>query len=363
MDNQPQQPQTSQSNSGSLFPPNSEQPTIQPQSAPQPTYQPQTTVYPEGAQPQPTVYGPQQYQQPQPQVGGVVMGGQPTSPYAQAAASPEGSKSFLVAFLLSMFLGVLGIDRFYLGKIGTGILKLLTIGGLGIWATIDFILIFSNHMKAKDGTLLNGYKKHLKTALIVFVAWAMVCVAFGVYDILVLNKAVHTVSKCSNGCSFSFNSSSNTPQATSATTDTPLGQTSTGNGDAKGWSVKIAVNQSPQTTGDTPNTGMHYVEVDFTIANNSGQSGIVPGTFYYKTSSGKLDNDTGTDGNGPNIDAKNVQLTNTNLQALVADSVNNGQTDNTHYLLYQVPDGDNGKLIWYDGIYQTDTKLAIFDLN
>ena len=45
---------------------------------------------------------------------------------------PE-QKEFLVALLLSIFLGQLGIDRFYMGYIGTGILKLITFGGCGIW--------------------------------------------------------------------------------------------------------------------------------------------------------------------------------------------------------------------------------------
>ena len=48
-------------------------------------------------------------------------------------------KNFTTALILSGLLGGLGIDRFYLGCVGTGILKLITFGGLGIWTLIDFI--------------------------------------------------------------------------------------------------------------------------------------------------------------------------------------------------------------------------------
>lgn len=80
------------------------------------------------------------------------------------AAEP---KPFLVTWLLSLFLGFLGVDRFYLGKIGTGIVKLLTLGGLGVWYLIDLIIILSNAAKDKNGAELEGYEKTKVAAWIV----------------------------------------------------------------------------------------------------------------------------------------------------------------------------------------------------
>ena len=64
----------------------------------------------------------------------------------------NGMKSKVVAIILSIFLGELGIDRFYLGYIGTGILKLITCGGFGIWWLIDLIMIATGKLKPKDGS-------------------------------------------------------------------------------------------------------------------------------------------------------------------------------------------------------------------
>lgn len=72
----------------------------------------------------------------------VEMGGPPTM---------QSEKGFVPAILLCFFLGPLGIHRFYVGKIGTGILQLLTFGGLGIWTLIDFIMIVSGNFKDKAG--------------------------------------------------------------------------------------------------------------------------------------------------------------------------------------------------------------------
>jgi len=60
-------------------------------------------------------------------------------------------KNKTTAIILSFFLGGLGVDRFYLGYVGTGILKLITGGGLGIWWLIDLIRIITGSLKPKGG--------------------------------------------------------------------------------------------------------------------------------------------------------------------------------------------------------------------
>ena len=67
-------------------------------------------------------------------------------------------KKRLVALLLCLFLGGLGIHRFYVGKIGTGILQIVTIGGFfGIWVLIDLIMIIAGKFSDKEGKLVETW--------------------------------------------------------------------------------------------------------------------------------------------------------------------------------------------------------------
>ena len=69
-------------------------------------------------------------------------------------ADGKSDKSNTVALLLCFFLGFLGVHRFYVGKIGTGVLQLVTLGGLGIWALIDFIMIVLQKFTDSEGNTL-----------------------------------------------------------------------------------------------------------------------------------------------------------------------------------------------------------------
>ena len=60
-------------------------------------------------------------------------------------------KGFVPTILLCFFLGSFGAHRFYVGKIGTGILMLITLGGLRIWMLVDFIIIVCGNFKDSNG--------------------------------------------------------------------------------------------------------------------------------------------------------------------------------------------------------------------
>ncbi len=96
-----------------------------------------------------------------------------------AGAGSTGRKSYVVAWLLAWFLGTFGVDRFYLGKIGTGILKLITLGGLGLWTLIDIIVLLFGGARDKDGYRLRGYHEYKVVTIIVSILFVMIGIGGG----------------------------------------------------------------------------------------------------------------------------------------------------------------------------------------
>ncbi|MDM7855774.1 TM2 domain-containing protein [Cellulomonas alba] len=90
----------------------------------------------------------------------------------------ESEKSFVVTWLLAWLLGGFGIDRFYLGKTFSAVLKLVTFGGLGIWWLVDLVLVLVGAQRDVHGNQLRGYERYrvlawVVTVLVTVAGWAL----------------------------------------------------------------------------------------------------------------------------------------------------------------------------------------------
>ena len=83
---------------------------------------------------------------------------------------PHKQRHYLAVFFLSFVWGIVGADRFYLGKVWTGLLKLATLGGFGIWVLVDLSAIMAGTMRDKQGNPMLQYAEYRSLSRSV-VAW------------------------------------------------------------------------------------------------------------------------------------------------------------------------------------------------
>ena len=185
--------------------------------------------------------------------------------------------------------------------------------------------------------------------------------------------------RCSAASSTIVSAGGNANTSASTTTETPLGSAAAVNGVA----IKVTnAQRDPAVTGDSPDAGMQYLQIDLSMTNTGATSVMVSGDlFAYQTASGQIldtaNTFSGTSSgssqlNGQSLDVtgsssatssgKNVDIS--GRQQLVVVSVEPDNADTTHSLIFQIPKGDQGKLIARGGNTFDSSRptLAIFKL-
>jgi len=97
-------------------------------------------------------------------------------------------KAFLTTLWLALFLGALGADRFYLGKWRSGLLKLLTLGGIGIWLLIDALMIIFGKTRDNRDKRLAGYTINSTTVKVSGILLLLLVGALAVFNIFSANR-------------------------------------------------------------------------------------------------------------------------------------------------------------------------------
>lgn len=115
----------------------------------------------------------------------MAMPNQPLAPGQQQPVNGESDKDYLVAWLLAFFLGSFGADRFYMGEIGLGVLKLVTLGGCGVWALVDWIIIMAGARKDKLGRPLANRQKNLKLSIIILIVSVAISIVLNIINAVV----------------------------------------------------------------------------------------------------------------------------------------------------------------------------------
>ena len=95
----------------------------------------------------------------------------------------QAPRKYLTTGIFAIFLGTLGVDRFYLGKTGSAIAKLLTCGGCGVWALVDVILLLTGSTRDAQGNpLADETPKNKRTLILIFVGWVVLSIIASVVN-------------------------------------------------------------------------------------------------------------------------------------------------------------------------------------